>query len=109
MIFISYEYTDDEFYAETVQPLVDAGMRSFNGTKETEEKSRVGYQLAEQNATAKYPVVIIPGFTTSGLELWQGKPCKSWELSFCVFVHHDVQTLTIFDSLNFTHRSQEAF
>ena len=97
MIFISYvyEYTDDEFYAETVQPLVDAGMRSFNGTKETEEKSRVGYQLAEQNATAKYPVIIIPAFTTSGLELWQGKPCKLGDLF--VFVHHDVQTPTLFE------------
>ena len=70
-------------------------MRSFNGTKETEEKSRVGYQLAEQNATAKYPVVIIPGFTTSGLELWQGKPCKLRDLF--VFVHHDVHTLTLFE------------
>ena len=71
-------------------------MRSFNGTKETEEKSRVGYQLAEQNATAKHPVVIIPGFVTSGLELWKGKPCKLVGfIIHCVFDHHGVQILTL--------------
>lgn len=66
----------DQFYNETVQPLLDLGISTFNGTKhETEEKSRIGYQLRLQNATAKYPVVMIPGFVTSGLELWQGRPC----------------------------------
>ena len=51
------------------------GMRSFNSTKETEESSRIGYQLQQQNASAKYPIVMIPGFVTSGLEVWQAKAC----------------------------------
>lgn len=38
-------------------------------------KLRPGYTLAQQGATAKYPVVLIPGFITSGLELWQGEDC----------------------------------
>jgi phospholipid:diacylglycerol acyltransferase len=37
---------------------------------------RPGYQLASQKgATAKYPVVLVHGFVTSGLEVWQGEPC----------------------------------
>mmetsp|Transcript_1417 Transcript_1417/g.2985 ORF Transcript_1417/g.2985 Transcript_1417/m.2985 type:complete len:739 (+) Transcript_1417:101-2317(+) len=66
----------DDFYATNVQPLVDMGLRSFNGTNhEIGEKSRVGYQLREQNARAKHPVVMIPGFVTTALELWEGTSC----------------------------------
>ena len=36
---------------------------------------RIGYKLAQEGAGVKYPVVMIPGFITSGLELWDGKPC----------------------------------
>lgn len=25
----------------------------------------------------KHPIVIVPGFVTSGLELWHGKPCAN--------------------------------
>lgn len=39
------------------------------------QSHRVGYRLAQEGATVKYPVVMIPGFVTSGLELWDGKPC----------------------------------
>eukprot|EP00557_Chaetoceros_sp_GSL56_P004278 CAMPEP_0176493536 /NCGR_PEP_ID=MMETSP0200_2-20121128/9601_1 /TAXON_ID=947934 /ORGANISM="Chaetoceros sp., Strain GSL56" /LENGTH=814 /DNA_ID=CAMNT_0017891205 /DNA_START=12 /DNA_END=2453 /DNA_ORIENTATION=+ len=38
-------------------------------------KLRPGYTLSQEGATAKYPVVLIPGFITSGLELWQGEDC----------------------------------
>ena len=41
----------------------------------TPEKKRPGFLLAEQGATAEYPVVMIPGFVTSGLELWSGHEC----------------------------------
>ena len=42
-------------------------MSTFNGTDHAvKEKTRVGYQLREQGARAKYPVVMIPGFVTSG-------------------------------------------
>ncbi|KAL7539629.1 hypothetical protein ACHAXR_009458 [Thalassiosira sp. AJA248-18] len=66
----------DDFYAANVQPLLDLGMSTFNGTLHAiDEKSRVGYQLREQTARAKHPVVMIPGFVTSGLELWEGLGC----------------------------------
>lgn len=39
------------------------------------ESQRVGYKLAQEGASVHYPVVLIPGFVTSGLELWAGKPC----------------------------------
>jgi len=39
------------------------------------DSHRIGYKLAQEGARAKYPVVMIPGFVTSGLELWAGKPC----------------------------------
>ena len=39
------------------------------------QSQRIGYKLAQEGASVKYPVVMIPGFVTSGLELWAGKPC----------------------------------
>jgi phospholipid:diacylglycerol acyltransferase len=66
----------DEFYSANVQPLLDMGMRNLNGTThEIEENTRIGYQLRMQNAHAKYPIIMIPGFVTSGLELWEGTTC----------------------------------
>lgn len=63
----------DEFFAANVQPLWD---RAFNGTQHVlEESSRVGHQLKKQNARVKHPVVIVPGFVTSALELWEGENC----------------------------------
>ncbi|CAJ1932946.1 unnamed protein product [Cylindrotheca closterium] len=41
----------------------------------TQERLRPGFQLAEEGAHGKYPVIMIPGFVTSGLEIWQGKEC----------------------------------
>lgn len=41
----------------------------------TQEKKRPGFQLAQQGATARYPVIMVPGFVTSGLEVWGGKEC----------------------------------
>lgn len=72
MIKISF----DEFYSTNVQPLLDMGMRNLNGTThELEENTRIGYQLRMQNAYAKHPIIMIPGFVTSGLELWEGTAC----------------------------------
>lgn len=55
----------------------------FQGFNETmsplaymdQEKTRPGYLLAKEGAKAKYPIVMIPGFVTSGLEVWQSKEC----------------------------------
>jgi hypothetical protein len=41
----------------------------------TQELARPGYQLAEKGARVNYPIVMIPGFVTSGLEVWRGKEC----------------------------------
>ena len=40
-----------------------------------QERQRPGFQLAKEGARAQYPVVMIPGFVTSGLEVWGGKEC----------------------------------
>ncbi|KAF5843873.1 Lecithin:cholesterol acyltransferase-domain-containing protein, partial [Dunaliella salina] len=42
---------------------------------ESESLLRPGKQLFNKGYRAKHPVIIIPGFVTSGLELWEGKPC----------------------------------
>ncbi|KXZ46616.1 hypothetical protein GPECTOR_42g827 [Gonium pectorale] len=36
---------------------------------------RPGLVMARRGYKAKHPVVIVPGFVTSGLELWRGLPC----------------------------------
>lgn len=41
----------------------------------TQEERRPGYQLAQEGAKAHYPIVIVPGFVTSGLEVWGGNEC----------------------------------
>lgn len=42
----------------------------------TQENKRPGYQLATaEGARAHYPIVMVPGFVTSGLEVWAGKAC----------------------------------
>ncbi|KAJ9188747.1 hypothetical protein P3X46_000114 [Hevea brasiliensis] len=34
-----------------------------------------GTRLKREGLTAQHPVVLVPGFITGGLELWEGKPC----------------------------------
>jgi len=36
-----------------------------------------GLDAKAKNYTAKYPIVLIPGFVTTGLEVWQGEECAS--------------------------------
>ena len=43
--------------------------------KNASEGLRPGRELKEQGYEPKFPVVIVPGFVTSGLQLWQGQPC----------------------------------
>ena len=54
-------------------------LKSFlesNGTSAYERKpDRLGLQLAKRGLRAKYPIILIPGFVTSGLELWAGHEC----------------------------------
>lgn len=39
------------------------------------EEQRPGYQLAQKGAKVKHPIVMVPGFVTSGLEVWGGREC----------------------------------
>lgn len=72
-----------------VQPVLDS-IPSFNWTKfqekhgismpdmfKKDEKPRPGIKLRELGYKPKHPIIIVPGFVTSGLELWHGKPCAS--------------------------------
>ena len=72
-----------------VQPVLES-MPSFNFTEfqerhgiampdmfKREEKPRPGLQLRQQGYKPKHPIIIVPGFVTSGLELWAGKECAS--------------------------------
>ncbi|GAB5032649.1 phospholipid:diacylglycerol acyltransferase [Nannochloropsis oceanica] len=49
------------------------GYMSWASTPETYP----GLQAAEKNYSAKYSIVLIPGFVTTGLEVWQGEECAS--------------------------------
>lgn len=56
----------------------ESTIRFINATIPTgipDPKNRPGYILANKGAKAKYPVVLVPGFITSGLELWAGEEC----------------------------------
>ena len=41
----------------------------------SDEEARPGLELYAQGRRPKHPVVVVPGFVTSGLELWQGQDC----------------------------------
>lgn len=66
---------------------------SFNGMfyssfKYAYDPSRVSLGLAKKGVTAKYPVIIIPGFVTSGLELWHGLDCFKGALTGVMCPQH---------------------
>mmetsp|Transcript_25232 Transcript_25232/g.35571 ORF Transcript_25232/g.35571 Transcript_25232/m.35571 type:complete len:726 (-) Transcript_25232:35-2212(-) len=69
----------EDFLAQKVLPNIENGWARINGSISaaylTQERLRPGYQLAQQGAKAKYPIVMVPGFITSGLELWGGHEC----------------------------------
>lgn len=47
-----------------------------NDSTENEQEGRSpGRQLRLKGATAHFPVVMIPGVTSTGLEMWEGKSC----------------------------------
>lgn len=70
----STKSTYDEFYKRNVEPLLTSMTSTLNTTL-SDEKSRVGYQLAQAGATAKHPIIMIPGFITAGLEVWGAEEC----------------------------------
>lgn len=58
----------------TVIPHMNVSFDSLAHSLSSERRD-VGHALAKQGAQAKYPIVMIPGFVTSGLEVWAGKEC----------------------------------
>lgn len=45
-------------------------------SSEFEVEGSPGKIMRDKGARAKHPIVIIPGATSTGLELWEGKPCS---------------------------------
>lgn len=80
MIFESF---DPSIMAARVIPQLQENWNSMLNTTRNplaatywdNKSQRPGYQLAQQGATANYPVVLIPGFVTSGLEVWTSREC----------------------------------
>jgi Lecithin:cholesterol acyltransferase len=74
---------DPSIVAQRVLPQLQENLNSmFNQTRNplaatyyTRQSQRPGYQLAQQGAKVNYPVVMIPGFVTSGLEVWTSREC----------------------------------
>jgi hypothetical protein len=57
---------------------IDFDLPGFNysfGFNMTPAPRRPGIVAAENGLRAHYPIFIIPGFTTTGLEVWKGQPC----------------------------------
>eukprot|EP00590_Aulacoseira_subarctica_P012224 CAMPEP_0172417628 /NCGR_PEP_ID=MMETSP1064-20121228/4168_1 /TAXON_ID=202472 /ORGANISM="Aulacoseira subarctica , Strain CCAP 1002/5" /LENGTH=651 /DNA_ID=CAMNT_0013156103 /DNA_START=35 /DNA_END=1990 /DNA_ORIENTATION=+ len=67
-----------EFMNLYIMPSVNRALAAINGSLPTlteTEQNRPGYKLAQLGAKAKHPIAIVPGFTSSGLEMWQGETC----------------------------------
>ena len=91
-----------------VQPVLES-MPSFNFTEfqerhgiampdmfKRDEKPRPGLLLRQQGYKPKHPIIIVPGFVTSGLELWAGKECASSFFRCCATLSccgHDTSDL----------------
>jgi phospholipid:diacylglycerol acyltransferase len=66
----------EQFLAETVLPSLEKIRADYSNTEfATERVNRPGYKLKNLGARVKYPIVMVPGFVTSGLELWGGEDC----------------------------------
>jgi len=58
---------------------IETRSRASSASLRTKKEPSPGSQLASQGALAKHPVIMVPGFITSGLEFWSGEECySSW-------------------------------
>ena len=70
-----------EFNEEVVQNVFDKQFGRLNESMPaalsylTQQTKRPGFQLAQEGASDHYPVVLVHGFVTSGLEVWAGQEC----------------------------------
>ena len=67
----------DMFFNSTMFPDFEAHWKRIHQSIMTQSTERAipGALLAKAGARAHYPIVMIPGFVTSGLELWEGEEC----------------------------------
>lgn len=49
-----------------------------------------GQRAAEQGLTSKHPVIFVPGFITSGLELWKGTACAGSQFRRCTLLQRSL-------------------
>ena len=88
-----FDFDPTSMFSKTVLPQLQELQENFGSIKQLQQKfdsiynetlaktyttkqsQRPGYLLAEEGAAANYPVVMIPGFVTSGLEVWQSREC----------------------------------
>ena len=99
---------------------------TINRANLMQERSRPGLRLAQKGASVKQPLIMIPGFITSGLEVWEGHKCaekyfrqKMWggigsARQFimekdCVLQHLALNTTTGMDPDNIRIRAAEGF
>ena len=61
----------DEFITKQLVPFINQQLPTID------PESRPGRVLRRRGASAKHPVFLVPGFVTTGLELWEGQACSS--------------------------------
>ena len=64
----------DQFRAKLAS-IIRPFTSSDSSESDEQEGRSPGRQLRLKGATAHYPVVMIPGVTSTGLEMWEGKSC----------------------------------
>lgn len=57
------------------QELREVGMRYYPKGMQIEEDDRPGLRFNQSRVKVQRPVILIPGFVTTGLELWSGQDC----------------------------------
>lgn len=67
----------DTLFNSTIFPHFESHLTRIHESirSQTSERLLPGEILAEEGARAHFPIIMIPGFVTSGLELWEGQEC----------------------------------
>ena len=56
-------------------PKLPDGFPKLDIFQRDDNSSMIGQMLRQEGLRPKYPFIIVPGFVTSGLELWHGEEC----------------------------------
>lgn len=68
-------YTNDPNFRAAVERMEELRKQTMSLAARTEEVLRPGEELFKKGRRAQYPVVLVPGVTSSTLELWEGREC----------------------------------